>query len=84
MKHELRDVLSIGVVTRTPKIDRELQQNHNRTHNAIEHGKTRESVGPLSKLGVDFLDDSRPPESKNHSQPTHNASKTRDPLTKWM
>ena len=25
---------AIGVVTRTPKIDRELQQNHNETHNA--------------------------------------------------
>jgi len=32
---------AIGVVTRTPKIDRELQQNHNETHNAIEHKKKR-------------------------------------------
>ena len=39
-------VLSIGVVTRTPKIERELQQNHNETHNAIEHKKR---PGPLSK-----------------------------------
>jgi hypothetical protein len=30
---QLRDVLGIGVVSRTPKIDRELQQSHNKTHN---------------------------------------------------
>jgi hypothetical protein len=33
-KWQLRDVLGIGVVTRTPKINRESQQNHNKTHNA--------------------------------------------------
>ena len=52
-------------MTRTPKIDRELQQNHNRTHNAIEHKKTRKPVGPLSKSGGRFL---RTRESEKHSQ----------------
>jgi len=44
-------VLSIGVVTRTPKIERELQQNHNETHNATEDEKTRKSIDPLSRSG---------------------------------
>ena len=39
---------AIGVVTRIPKINRESYQNHNRTHNAIEHKKR---VGPLSMPG---------------------------------
>ncbi len=34
-EYQLRDVLGIGVVTRTPKIDRELQQNHTETHNGV-------------------------------------------------
>jgi len=45
----MHDVLGIGVVTRTPKIDRELQQNHKRTHNAVEDRKTCKSIGPLKK-----------------------------------
>ncbi len=42
---------AIGVVTRTPKIDRESYQNHNETHNRIEHKKTRKPIDPLSKSG---------------------------------
>src|SRR5713226_396042 len=61
-------VLGIGVVTRTPKIDRESQQNHNKTHNAIEHKKR---VGPLSKSGVDFLWTTPDPLSR---ETTHNDS----------
>jgi len=29
-----------------------LQQNHNKTHNAVEH---KNRVGPLSKPGIDFF-----------------------------
>lgn len=57
-------------------IDRELQQNHNDTHNAIEHEETRNLVGPLSESGGDFFADSRLPESGNHSQ----RFTTHDPL----
>ncbi len=52
---------AIGVVTRTPKIHRELQQNHNRTHNAVEHEKTPEPIGPLIASGGRFF-------LGNHSQ----------------
>jgi len=38
--------MGIGVVTQDPKINRELQQNHNETHNA---GKLKKRAGPLSK-----------------------------------
>jgi hypothetical protein len=54
---QLRDVLGIGVGTRTPKVDQELQQNHNETHNArpldldqcdvVSLGTLSPGVGPL-------------------------------------
>ena len=59
---------AIGVVTRTPKINRESQQNHNATHNAVEDKKHSKSIGPLSESG-DFFGK---PESGNHSPRTHN------------
>ena len=79
MKHELHDVLGSGVVTRTPKIDQELQQNHNGTHNTIEHKKTRKSVGPLSKSGGRFFLQRSPREPGKHSQRLTAGSETDDP-----
>src|SRR6266849_4836229 len=75
---------AIGVVTRTPKIDRELQQNHSKTHNAIEHKKQRKSVGPLSKSGGRLLWTTLAPCAWKRLTTTHNdfttGSQTDDPL----
>jgi hypothetical protein len=65
------------VVTRTPKIDRESQQNHSKTHNAIEHQKTDQ---PPEQVRESIL--CRPPESGNTSQQL-TTLRTDDPLKEF-
>ena len=71
---------AIGVVTRTPKIDRELQQNHNATHNALEHKKIQNPSGPLSRSGGRLFLRRSTREAGNHSQLLTAGAQTNDPL----